>query len=73
MGKGKGSYLRLCCRVKKNTIFMEFLNLNIVILKKIMFFFKKKNNLNLKIIKKDNFNIIFKKKNICYYNVYKQF
>lgn len=73
MGKGKGSFLRLSCRVKKNMIFMEFLNLNFIILNKITLFFKKKNNLKVRIIKKDNFNIIFKKKNICYYNVYKQF
>ncbi len=73
MGKGKGSFLRLSCRVKKNMIFMEFLNLNFIILNKIIFFFKKKNNLKVKIIKKDSFNIVFKKKNICYYNVYKQF
>lgn len=73
MGKGKGSFLRLSCRVKKNMIFMEFLNLNFLILNKITLFFRKKNNLKVKIIKKDNFSIVFKKKNICYYNVYKQF
>lgn len=73
MGKGKGSFLRLSCRVKKNMIFMEFLNLNYIILNKITNYFKKKNNLHLKIIKKDNFNIVFKKKNICYFNIYKQF
>jgi hypothetical protein len=73
MGKGKGSFLRLSCRIKKNMIFMEFLNLNYIILNKITNYFKKKNNLNIKVIKKDNFNIVFKKKNICYFNVYKQF
>jgi hypothetical protein len=73
MGKGKGSFLRLSCRIKKNTIFMEFLNLNIIVLKKIMMFFKKKNNLSLQLVQKDNFNVIFKKKNICYYKIYKQF
>jgi hypothetical protein len=73
MGKGKGSFLRLSCRVKKNMIFMEFLNLNFIILNKITLLFKKKINLKVKIIKKDDFNIVFKKKNICYYNVYKQF
>ena len=73
MGKGKGAFLRLSCRVKKNMVFMEFLNLNFLILKKITFFFRRKNNLKVKIIKKDSFNIIYKKKNICYYNVYKQF
>ena len=52
---------------------MEFLNLNYIILNKITDYFKKKNNLNVKIVKKDNFNIVFKKKNICYFNVYKQF
>ena len=73
MGKGKGSLLRLSCKVKKNMIFMEFLNLNYIILNKIVCFFKIKNNLNVKVIKKDNFNIVFKRRNICYYNVYKQF
>ena len=52
---------------------MEFLNLNYIILNKIVCFFKIKNNLNVKVIKKDNFNIVFKRRNICYYNVYKQF
>lgn len=73
MGKGKGSFLRLSCRVNKNMIFMEFLNLNCIILNKIVAFFKKKNNLSIKIIKKDGFNVVFKKKNVCYYNIYQQF
>lgn len=73
MGKGKGSLLRMSCRVKKNTIFMEFLNLNYIILQKIVLHFRIKNNLNVQILKKDDFNIFFKKKNLCYYKIYKQF
>ena len=73
MGKGKGSLLRMSCRVKKNMIFMEFLNLNYIILRKIALYFKIKNNLNVEIVKKDNFNIFFKKKNLCYYKIYRQF
>ncbi len=73
MGKGKGSFLRLSCRIKKNTIFLEFLNLNYLILNKIILLFKKKNCLKIKVLKKNNINIFFKKHNICYYNVYNQF
>ena len=72
MGKGKGSFLRLACRIKKNTILLEFLNLNFLILNKLVTSFKKKNNINVKIIRKNNFNIFFKKNNICYYNLYNQ-
>lgn len=73
MGKGKGSFLRLSCRLKKNLIFIEFLNINFLILNKINNFFKKKNNLNTKIIKKNKINIFYKNNNICYYSVYKQY
>jgi hypothetical protein len=73
MGKGKGSFLRLSCRIKKNTIFLEFLNLNYFILNKIILLFRKKNFLKIKILKKNNLNIFFKKHNICYYSIYKQF
>jgi hypothetical protein len=73
MGKGKGSFLRLSCRLKKNLIFIEFLNINIIILNKINNFFKKKNNLNTKLIKKNNTNIFYKNRNMCYYNLYKQY
>ena len=73
MGKGKGAFLRLSCRLKKNTIFMEFLNLNFIILKKIIYIYNKKTNMNLKIIKTDEIDIFFKKKNISYYNIYHQY
>ena len=73
MGKGKGSFLRLSCRLKKNLIFIEFLNINLIILNKINHFFKKKNNLNTKLVKKHNIDIFYKNNNICYYNLYKQF
>ena len=73
MGKGKGSLLRMSSRVKKNMIFMEFINLNYIILKKIIAHFKIKNNLDVSIVKKNDFNIFYKKRNICYYKVYKQF
>ena len=52
---------------------MEFLNLNYIILQKIVLHFRIKNNLNVQILKKDDFNIFFKKKNLCYYKIYKQF
>ena len=42
MGKGKGSFLRLSCRLKKNFIFLEFLNLNLILLNRIKIFLKKK-------------------------------
>ena len=73
MGKGKGSFLRLACKLKKNTIFMEFLNLNFIILKKIIYLFNKKNNMSLKIIKNGDIDVFFKKKNISYYNIYNQY
>jgi hypothetical protein len=73
MGKGKGSFLRLSCRLKKNFIFLEFLNLNLILLNRIKIFLKKKNNFNIKIIKKKDKNIFFKNRNICYYNLYKQY
>lgn len=73
MGKGKGSFLRLSCKLKKNTIFMEFLNLNYIILNKIILLFKKKNNINIKIIKKNHIDVFFKKKNLKYYNIYNQY
>jgi len=73
MGKGKGPFLRMSCRVHKNMIFMEFLNLNYIILNKITTCFEKKNNLRIKIIKKDSFITTFRKKNICYYKMYQQF
>jgi hypothetical protein len=73
MGKGKGSFIRLSCRLKKNLIFIEFLNINLIILKRINYFFNKKNNLNTKLIKKFNLNFFYKNNNLCYYNLYKQF
>lgn len=73
MGKGKGSFLRLSSRLKKNLIFIEFLNINLIILNKINTFFKKKNNLKTKLIVKNTINIFFKKTNLCYYNIYKQY
>lgn len=73
MGKGKGSFLRLSCRLRKNIIFMEFLNINFIIFNRIGNYFKKKNNINLKLIKKDSKNIFLKKKNIRYYTIYNQF
>ena len=73
MGKGKGAFLRLSCRLKKNTIFMEFLNLNFIILKKIIYIYNKKNNMNLKLVKTEEIDIFFKKKNISYYNIYQQY
>lgn len=53
MGKGAGKFLRLCTRVKKNSMFLEFLNMNPLILKKILNYFSKKNNIYFSFIHKN--------------------
>ena len=73
MGKGKGKFIRLCTRVSKNFIFLEFLNLNFLILKKIINQFSSKNNLKVSYIFKNKSNFFFKNKNIIFFKKYKRF
>ena len=73
MGKGKGIFIRTVTRVSKNKIFLEFSNMNIILLKKISNIFKKKNNVITKIIFKKNFKIFCFKRDISFYNFYKRF
>jgi hypothetical protein len=55
MGKGKGKFVRLCTRVPKNFTFLEFLNMNPIVLKKIINYFSIKNNIKFSFLSK-NFN-----------------
>lgn len=73
MGKGKGKYIRLCTQVFKNSTFLEFLNINPILLKKILSFFSKKNFFIFNYIFKYNTDIFWKKNKINYYKEYKRF
>ena len=73
MGKGKGIFIRAVTRVSKNKIFLEFSNMNIILLKKIAKSFKKKNNLLTFIIFKKNYKIFCSNNDIYLYNFYKRF
>ena len=73
MGKGKGIFQRVSYLVKKNKIFLEFLNLNFFFLKNIQVFFKKYSNLKVSIIKLYNQPIIFYKINLSFYKLYYRF
>ena len=42
MGKGKGLFVRLCYRLRKNSVFFEFKNVNKIILNKIRKYISKK-------------------------------
>lgn len=53
MGKGKGKFVRLCTLVPKNFTFLEFLNMNPIILKKIMTYFSNKNNMKFSFLYKN--------------------
>lgn len=57
MGKGKGKFIRLCTLVFKNSTFLEFLNINPIILRKILFFFKKKNYFDFNLVSKHSQNV----------------
>jgi hypothetical protein len=70
MGKGKGFFLRMISRIKKNRTFLECSNLNIIFLKKIKFFFKKKTGIQTFINFKHQRQIFCSKFNITYYNLY---
>jgi ribosomal protein L16/L10AE len=72
MGKGKGKFVRLCTRVPKNFVFLEFLNINIILLKKIVHYFSLKNNFKISYLQKNTKSLFFKSKNITFYNKYKR-
>jgi len=72
MGKGKGKFVRLCTRVSKNFVFLEFLNINLVLLKKIIYYFSLKNNFKISYLQKNAKTLFFKNKNITFYNKYKR-
>ena len=72
MGKGKGKFIRLCTILPKNYIFLEFLNINILLLKKIMNYFSLKNNFKISYVQKNNSVIFFKHKNISFFKKYKR-
>ena len=72
MGKGKGKFVRLCTRVPKNFVFLEFLNINIVLLKKIVSYFSLKNNFKISYLQKNTKDLFFKNKNITFYNKYRR-
>lgn len=73
MGKGKGKFVRLCSQVPKNFIFLEFLNMNPIILKKIINYFSIKNNIKFSFLHKNINNVVWKKKNINYFKEYRRF
>jgi hypothetical protein len=73
MGKGKGIFLRMVSKVYKNKIFLEFSNFNIILLKKLINFLKKKNNLKISMVLKKNPKIFLKKIDFSFYNFYKRF
>jgi len=73
MGKGKGNYIRMVTRVKKNKILLEINNINTIFLKKIRLFFKKKTGLDLIVDFKKVKQVIFRKRNISFYNSYRRF
>lgn len=73
MGKGKGIFVRSVIRVSKDKIFLEFSNMNIILLKKISKIFKKKNNLITMIVFNKNFTVFCGKSDLSFYNFYKRF
>jgi len=73
MGKGKGVYQRLAFRVKKNQIFIEFFNLNVIFLKKISSFLQSNSNLKNAIVDNNNYKLNLFKTQLSYYKIYKRF
>jgi ribosomal protein L16/L10AE len=73
MGKGKGEYLRLIFRVKRNKVFLEFMNLNSIFLKKVSLFFKRYSNLKNSVLTQKSQQIVLFKSNQSLYRVYKRF
>ena len=72
MGKGKGIFERMVSRVNKNKIFLEFSNLNLILLKKLVISLKKKTNISTSLIFKKTKKIFFKKIDHSYYNFYRR-
>jgi len=73
MGKGKGAYKRTVIRVKKYKTFLEFSSINLIFLKKIKKFFKKRTGLDLSIIFNKKKRFFLKRAELSFYNVYKRF
>jgi len=73
MGKGKGIFQRKSYMVKKNKKFLEFLNLNVLFLKKISYFFKKFSNLKTSTVIPYKQGLIFYKTNLSFYKLYYRF
>lgn len=73
MGKGKGVYQRLAFRVKKNQIFIEFFNLNVIFLKKISSFLQSNSNLKNAVVDNNNYKLNLFKTQLSYYKIYKRF
>jgi len=73
MGKGKGIYQRLSFRVKKNQIFIEFFNLNMLFLSRVSHSLNLNANLRNKIVSNTlDYNLVLSRKNISYYKLYKR-
>ena len=72
MGKGKGKFVRLCTRVSKNFIFLEFLNINLFLLRRIIKYFSIKNHLKISFVQNNNKNLFFKNKNASFFNKYRR-
>ena len=70
MGKGKGPFIRMVFRVKKKKILLEFKNVNIIFLKKVIIFFKKKTGINTSIFYIDQRPLFLGKFNYALYNLY---
>jgi len=73
MGKGKGEYLRSIFRVKKSRVFLEFINLNKIFLRKISYFFKRGSNLRNSVLTKRSKKLILFKADQSTYNIYRRF
>ena len=73
MGKGKGTYTRTVFRVKKNKIFLEFLNLNYVFLKKISIFFKRYSNIRNSVVSLRIRKLVLFNTEIQVYKMYRRF
>lgn len=70
MGKGKGSSVRVVFRVKKKKIVLEFKNVNIIFLKKVIVFFKKKTGISTSIFYIDQRSVFLGKFDYSFYNLF---
>lgn len=74
MGKGKGIYQRLSYRLKKNQIFIEFHNLNVLFLSRISNMLKLSANLRNVVVRcESKYTLILSGKNISFYKLYRRF